>query len=121
MSQEKKCLECHEPIKGRSDKKFCSDLCRNSHNNKIKSDSNNFVRNVNNALKKNRRLLIAFAPEGKASIHKNKMLEKGFNFTYYTHTYTTRKGTVYYFCYEYGYLPLENDFYMIVHRKDYVE
>ena len=41
----KTCLECGEPILGRSDKKFCSDLCRNAYNNKANSDSNNFVRN----------------------------------------------------------------------------
>ena len=41
----KKCLECKDPIIGRADKKFCSDQCRNTYNNKLNSDSNNFVRN----------------------------------------------------------------------------
>ncbi len=29
------CLECHEKIVGREDKKFCSDGCRNAYNNKM--------------------------------------------------------------------------------------
>jgi len=49
----KKCLECGEPIKGRSDKKFCGDYCRNVYNNKINTDSKNLIRNKNNRLRKN--------------------------------------------------------------------
>ncbi len=48
----KNCLECEEAIKGREDKKFCSDGCRNAYNNKINKDSTNFMRNVNNKLRK---------------------------------------------------------------------
>jgi hypothetical protein len=33
--------------------KFCSDVCRNAYNNKINKDSTNFMRNVNNKLRKN--------------------------------------------------------------------
>ena len=54
------------------------------------------------------------APEGKAKVHKNKLNEKGFNYTYFTNIYKTQKGSVYYYCYEYGYLSLEHDFYLIV-------
>ncbi|HRZ33187.1 MAG TPA: DUF2116 family Zn-ribbon domain-containing protein, partial [Flavobacterium sp.] len=44
----KNCLECGEKIIGREDKKFCSDGCRNSYNNKINKDSTNLMRNINN-------------------------------------------------------------------------
>ena len=37
---------------GRADKKFCSDGCRNSHNNTLNKDSSNLVRNINNRLRK---------------------------------------------------------------------
>lgn len=117
----KKCLECGEEIRGRADKKFCSDLCRNAHNNKLNSDTTNYVRNVNNILRKNRRILENLIPEETAKTTKNKLLQKGFNFQYYTNTYTTKKGKAYYFCYEYGYLPIDNDFYFLVKRKEYTE
>jgi hypothetical protein len=78
----KKCLECEEIIKGRIDKKFCSDLCRNSYNNKLNSDNNNYVRNVNNILRKNRRILeTILKAEEKATIQKQKLTDKGFNFS----------------------------------------
>lgn len=110
------CLECKEPIKGRIDKKFCSDMCRNAFNNKQNSDTTNYMRTVNNILRKNRRILQEKVEKGKgkANIHHDKLAEAGFNFTHITHTYTTKKGATYNFCYEYGYLPLERDFYFLV-------
>ena len=114
---EKKCLECDEPIFGRIDKKFCDDQCRNAYNNKKNSDTNNFVRNVHYILRKNRRILEELNPSGKEKIHRNKLIDKGFDFTYLTSTYTTKAGAIYYFCYEYGYLTLENDYLLLVKKK----
>ncbi len=114
----KKCPECDEQIKGRADKRFCTDLCRNSFNNKVNSDTTNYVRNVNSILRKNRRILEGLIPEQTAKANKSKLLLKGFDFGYYTNIYTTQKGVNYYFCYEYGYLPLEKDFYFLVKRKE---
>lgn len=111
------CLDCGESIVGRSDKKFCNDICRNNYNNRLNSETTNYVRRVNAILRKNRRILAALNPGEKATVHKDKLSEKGFSFSYFTNTYTTQKGAVYYFCYEYGYLPLDKDFYMLVLRN----
>lgn len=105
----KACLECGEKIVGRADKKFCSDLCRNAYNNKLNSDSNNLVRNINNTLRKNRRILEEICKDDKAKVSKNTLLREGFDFTYFTSTRTTQKGATYVFVYEYGYLMLENE------------
>ncbi|MCW3082191.1 hypothetical protein [Segetibacter sp.] len=119
-TNEKKCNECNKTLKGRADKKFCDDLCRNSYNNKLNSDTNGYVRNINNILRKNRRILeeTLSATEEMAKIPRHKMMEKGFQFKYFTHTYTNKKGNMYYFCYEYGYLLLEGDWVLIVKRKE---
>ena len=53
----KKCLECGEKIVGRIDKKFCTDYCRNSYNNKVNTESKNLIRNTNNRLRKNFKIL----------------------------------------------------------------
>lgn len=113
------CLNCNKPLKGRTDKKFCDDYCRNSYNNELKASKNNLVRNINNALGKNRRILESFfnGEEEIAKTHKDKLLEKGFLFKYMTHTYANKKGNVYYFCYDLGYMPLDNDWYLLVKRK----
>lgn len=119
-TENKLCLYCGEPIKGRADKKFCDDQCRTGYNNKLKSE-HPLVRNINNILRKNRKILAEFADnnEGKARVHIKKLAEKGFNFTYITHTYTTKQGATYQFCYEYGYLKLEGgEYYMVVKRNE---
>ena len=117
---EKKCVECSKALKGRTDKKFCDDLCRNSFNNKLNSDSNGYVRNINNVLRRNRRILEESLPaaEEMTKMPRQKLIEKGFQFKYLTHTYTNKKGNVYYFCYEYGHLALEGDWVLIVKRKE---
>jgi len=113
------CLYCQEPVKGRSDKKFCDDNCRNSYNNQLNSDSTNYVRNINNTLRKNRRILEDLNPEGKATkVLKSKLLMYGFDFNFHTNITTTKAGATYVFCYEHGYLALEQDFYLLVKRNE---
>ena len=33
-------------------------------------------------------------------------------------TYTNKKGNVYFFCYDLGYMPLDDDWYLLVKRKE---
>ena len=110
------CPECGEKIVGRIDKKFCSDYCRNAFNNNLNKDSRNLMRNINNRLRKNYRILEELNPRDKTRSSKTKMLSKGFNFEYFTNIYTTKTGNVYYFIYDQGYLPLEGGDYALVRR-----
>lgn len=114
------CIDCKKPVRGRTDKKFCNDFCRNNYNNQLKSHTNNVVRNINNALGKNRRILEScfIGEEEMAKTTQEKLLEKGFLFKYITHTYTNKKGNIYFFVYDLGYLPLENDWYLLVKRRE---
>jgi hypothetical protein len=113
------CLECGEEIKGRADKKFCDDNCRNNHNNKINSEGNNLVRNVNNILRKNRRILKSILKRDDIkNVMRQKLIDQQFNFKYYTNIQNTSKQTTYYHCYDYGYRYLENDIIMIVKQSN---
>jgi hypothetical protein len=115
----RKCLYCDKTLNGRADKKFCNDYCRNAYNNQLKSANSPVVRNINNTLVKNRRILEAMLGQEKmVKQPKEKFLNLGFTFKYFTHNYTNQKGNIYFFCYEYGYLPLENDWFLIVKRKE---
>lgn len=99
---------------GRADKKFCDDFCRNAYHNKQNRDERNFVRNINKILQRNRKILYALNPDDKSKVHRNKLSNSGFNFNYFTSTYTTKAGATYYFCYEKGYLPIDNDWFALV-------
>lgn len=118
----KNCLACGKTVKGRADKKFCDDYCRNAFNNQQKTSTDKLVININNALKKNRRILESLLPDGEetAKANKEKLVSKGFQFKYLTHLYINKKGNQYFFCYDFGYLPLENDWYLIVKRRQEV-
>lgn len=83
----------------------------------MNKDSTNLVRNTNNLLRKNYRVLQELNPVDKTKATKAKLLAKGFNFEYFTSIYTTKTGTVYYFVYDQGYLPLEGDYYALVKRN----
>jgi hypothetical protein len=118
----KNCLACGAVLRGRVDKKFCNDYCRNNDNNrkKQKGSLSPLVKNINATLLKNRKVLESLLPvaEETAKANKDKLQRLGFHFKYFTHIYTTKTGKTYYYCYDYGYLPLENDWYLIVKRKE---
>lgn len=116
----RKCQECGDLFEGRSDKRFCTDQCRNTFNNRLKKDSNNLMRNINNTLRKNRRILEGLNTKGKTKVHKSTLLDKGFNFNYMTNQYQTKKGGLYKFCYDQGYIEIENNMVTIVKRQEYV-
>jgi len=116
MTDEKHCLECGEVILGRSDKKFCSDACRNAYNNRQNKVSVNLIRNTNRHLKKNWRILTDLNATGKTKVHRSKLVKAGFDFDLITGIYTTKKQSVYYFVYDQGYLDIGGGFYMLVKR-----
>lgn len=115
--EERRCPECDKVVHGRVDKKFCSDACRNAFNNRANATTTNHMRNVNNTLARNRRILAEMNPAGKRKTHRDQLLKKGFDFDFYTNSLTTKAGDTYRFCYEQGYLLLDEGFVLLVERK----
>jgi hypothetical protein len=114
--EERICLECSEKVVGRIDKKFCSDYCRNAYNNKVNKESKNLIRNTNNRLRKNYNILSKLNVSGKTKVTRRKLFDKGFDFNFFTSIYTTKTGNVYYYVYDEGYLPLENEVFLLIKR-----
>lgn len=114
--QQRFCLECGAPLVGRSDKKFCSDYCRNAYNNRLHRESNAYIRKVNRRLKKNWKILKELNTTGKTKIRKSRLLDEGFDFKYFTDIYKTKKNDIYYYVYDQGYLPLDDEYYILVRK-----
>lgn len=112
------CLECGAPVHGRTDKRFCSDQCRSTHNNRRNSEPNRQVREINAVLRKNRRILDSLNPGGKVKVPAYRLKEKGFDFRYHTSSAQVKEGSVCYFCYDQGYVPLPRNYYLLVMRED---
>lgn len=101
----KKCLNCEAIIIGRSDKIFCDAYCKSSfHYKKKQREEKSLYESIDRQLKLNRKLLKSFNKAGKAVVRKEKILKEGFNPKYFTHFWKNKKGDVYLFCYEFGFL-----------------
>jgi len=116
--EKKFCLACSALIRGRSDKRFCDDGCRNAHNNKINSVPNSFVRQINTTLRKNRRILEGLLGDEKnRKISRESLLKTGLDMDYFTNQLRNAKGQVYFFVYEFGYLSIEHDHFLLVKQN----
>lgn len=101
------CLECRAEYRGRTDKKFCSDSCRNAYHNRLNRDCNNLVRTVNNRLRKNYRILRYLALEGRSGpFPRTRLADQGFDFESITRVIPSRQGEPCYGVYDLGYIPV---------------
>ena len=115
------CTFCGDLFEGRSDKRFCSDQCRASYNNSHKKEHEKIIFSINKVLRKNRTILKGLNPSGMTTLKKEFMVEMGFNFKYFTSIYTTRDNNTYYFCYDLGYMLLEQNKVRIVEYQKYMK
>src|SRR5690349_2268083 len=113
----KTCLECGATFRGRIDKKFCSDQCRSTFNNRRNASQSEYIRNVNYVLRKNRRILLELNPHGKNKVRRDKLQLKGFDFSLFTSVCPTREGNHYY-CYDQGYIAIEHDQFLLTSRSE---
>lgn len=116
--EQKICFDCGAVIKGRRDKKFCDDFCRNAHYNKQHCDEVLLIRNIHNILRKNRRILESLLPQRqqKTRLLLQKLIDTGFSIKYHTHIELNRLGSPRYFCYEYGYQKVGEE--VIIFKKE---
>lgn len=118
------CLNCNTPLMGRIDKKFCNDYCKsNYHYEHNKQKQNSFFKHIDLQLKLNRRLLKEFNRAGKSTVRKEKLINAGFNPKFFTHYWKNKKGDVYLFCYEYGFLSRNENGqakYVLVEWQEYM-
>lgn len=120
----KVCLHCTKDLEGRTDKKFCTPYCKSSyHYQKSKESEDSLFQKIDKHLKTNRRLLKEFNKAGLATVRKEKLLSEGFNPKYFTHYWKNQKGQVYLFCYEYGFLELQQnqkEKYVLIKWQEYM-
>lgn len=116
---ERQCLECKQPISGRSDKRFCGDQCRNVYNNRDQREHKRNIYKVNRRLLQNYRILKKLNKGDKTKVTHKKLIDAAFSFSYITSIYRTKAGKIYYFVYDQGYLPLDNDWYVLVKRQNW--
>ena len=115
------CLDCGERLRGRSDKKFCSDQCRNNYNNRINRESNAYVRNIHNLLRKNRKILSDLYDSGITKIHRDALVVAGYSFGFFTHMVEPEGKKICWYCYEYGYSELADDYLQVIMNSSFLD
>ncbi len=119
--EQRECLQCGQKFVGRSDKRFCGDQCRAAYNNTNRADSEKVILQVNKVLRKNRTILRTLNPVGMTIVRKEFLTERGFNFKYFTNLYKTKDGNEYWFCYDVGYMHLDDQKVRIVDYQKYMK
>ena len=79
------------------------------------------MKEINDKLRRNRFLLQRASPEGKTTLRREVLQLSGFDFRHHTHLYRAKNGNTYHFCYDYGYLLLEDEKVLIVNWQPYME
>lgn len=115
----KKCLVCSTQFVGRSDKKYCSDQCRNVYNNKINSQLSKNIRKTNRILRVNRDILNKYYIIGIEEVSLFSLISEGFILTHFTNLYKDTKGAEIYFCYDIGYQLSKNEMVKILEKKKF--
>ncbi len=85
----KNCPICESRIRGRSDKKFCSDDCRARFHNSNNKQNNNSTNLILKTLNSNRKILENLYKNGVVKVPVTILLSIGFNLNFYTHTHST--------------------------------
>ncbi len=117
------CLACNKELKGRTDKKYCDTQCRSMYHNSNKPNHERTIQKINKLLRKNRSLLAHFCPSGKSTVKKEVLVELGYRFELFTNIFPFKTG-VYFFCYNYGFLPIIEkgiEKILIVQKQAYME
>ena len=100
--QNPNCLECGKPLSGRADKKFCNDHCRSQYHNIRYASKRSQQKPINAILRKNHSVLSRVCAGGQCQIHRDELIERGFNIQFYTHT-KSQEGEEYHYCYDFRY------------------
>jgi hypothetical protein len=109
------CRACEKILRGRTDKKFCNDHCRNTYNNRLRAPETALIRNITLVIRRNRAILKSVLGEKKnTSVDRNELIEQGFRFQYHTHLENQSKGNDVVCCYDVGYMPAEKDKVVVV-------
>lgn len=123
MIDHKICPVCESPLKGRSDKKFCSTKCKSIHQYENRQEKEAFYLEVDRQLKTNRKILKTYNFRGFTTVRKELLIDDGFDPNFFTHYWKNSKGDIYLFVYDYGFLDLKKsgkDKYLIVQWQEYM-
>lgn len=112
------CIECGRVINGRSDKKFCSEMCRNSFHNKRKRGEA-VIQVTNRILLKNYKILKGYLAGNEMEVLIIRAKSDGFDFNLFTSLEFSSSGEPCFYCYDTGYVILNDCRIKVVSPSNY--
>ncbi len=103
------CAFCGKELTGRSDKKFCDDMCRNNHAYQQGKFDNEVINRINKSLLYNRNILRSITRRGRKIVKKQILVDKDFDFNVITGLYKTHRHQEYMLLYDYAYRCINDE------------
>ena len=107
---EKNCLSCGSILRGRADKKFCSDACKNDFHNHHPGQHYSYERRLIASALKNHRILNQIIASGIGELEEKDLESHGFNFEGLTGLRLLSKTDFQLFCFDFALLRKGNLF-----------
>lgn len=118
MANVKTCLQCENPLHGRSDKRFCSVECKNAWNAARRRTTRSVTEQIDTILHRNREILATLMGEKTNKMEVDRLLldRAGFNFKYITGIYTNSQGKLYHYVYDFAWMEFSKQVVLIVRK-----
>jgi hypothetical protein len=114
----KQCLSCGQEIQGRSDKRFCSVVCKNAHNNDQRRQTKVVTAEIDGFLHRNREVLALLMGDTKKATFDRLILQRaGFKFEYLTGVYFNKEGKMYRIIYDFAWMDFSDQSVLVVRKK----
>ncbi len=112
------CFSCNNPLRGRTDKKFCNDYCRSIYHNARRNKANAHMKLINRQLLRNWCILAGLLQHKKECLIPAELpVMQGFLRQFHTETAINTEGIPYCFCYDIGFRFVPGQHIHIVQKK----
>jgi hypothetical protein len=116
----RKCRLCKAPVKGRSDKIFCTLACKNEYHLRLRRATAKEVVETDKILHRNRSILLEVMGKNSTQkkIPKTTLDKKKFNPTYMTGFYINKQDKTYYLVYDFAWMEFSSGEVLIIRRSN---
>lgn len=113
-----KCKVCKKELKGRSDKKYCSEACKNYYHKNLRRVTDGASFEIDKILHRNRSILLEIIgkQKGQIKIARMQLDQKKFSFKYHTHININSQGKTFYWLYDLAWMEFSDDEILIVRK-----
>ena len=106
--EDRHCLECGEPLYGRTDKRFCNTSCRSKYHGQIRRWHNTLYSNTLEALEQNHAILEHMSRLHLTGCSLSELSEMGFKPDFVTHRVEKKGKHLEYRCFDFIYNMSDN-------------